>query len=217
MDSPTSPGTIKVFGSAQISSAPDHAIVEFSVSRAEPTAESAFAAANAASSAVLEFLRSRSEEDVRSSRINLHQRSEWGDQKADGERERVLLFVAEIGHRVSTKNLDDLEDLLTGLVNTGVNQLRSVRFETSALKELRRTARRNAVATAREKAELYADAAGVTLGQVTGIEDSNPDLESSARQRAGRESSASVDGSGGSTDAGMIDVTGRVFVWFAIE
>jgi hypothetical protein len=43
------------------------------------------------------------------------------------------------------------------------------------LKELRADARKQAVVAAREKAELYCREAGVAVGKVIAIEDSNPD------------------------------------------
>ena len=46
----------------------------------------------------------------------------------------------------------------------GANELTSVTFQTTRLKEVRADARRRAVAAAREKAELYCSAAGVSAG-----------------------------------------------------
>src|SRR5262249_46111946 len=48
-------------------------------------------------------------------------------------------------------------------------------FRTARLKEHRAEARRRAVAAAREKAENYCRAAGISLGPVVNLEDVNPE------------------------------------------
>ena len=71
--------------------------------------------------------------------------------------------------------MDKTDSLLTGLIAAGANELTSVIFQTTRLKELRVDARRRAVVAAREKAELYCTAAGVSVGRVLAIEDVNPE------------------------------------------
>ena len=73
------------------------------------------------------------------------------------------------------RNLDRVEEILSGIVDAGVNEITSVTFQTSRLKDVRKEARRRAVAAAREKAEVYCNAANVTLGGAIHIEDVNPD------------------------------------------
>jgi uncharacterized protein YggE len=59
-------------------------------------------------------------------------------------------------------------------VDCGANEIGSVEFRTSRLKEYRAETRRRAVAAAREKADVYCRAAGVALGGVLNMEDVNP-------------------------------------------
>ena len=54
-----------------------------------------------------------------------------------------------------------------------------MQFDVAAQPELRTQARREAVAAARRKAELYGDAAGVRLGAVLHIDDADPEHFSS--------------------------------------
>src|SRR5229473_3394794 len=63
----------------------------------------------------------------------------------------------------------------TDAVEAGANEVTSVKYLTTQLAELRAQARREAVAAARRKAEVYSEAAGVALGHVLHIEDVNPD------------------------------------------
>jgi uncharacterized protein YggE len=66
--------------------------------------------------------------------------------------------------------MDKVDPLLSGLIAAGANELTSVTFQTTRLKDLRADARRRPVAAAREKAELYCQAAGVTVGTVLAID-----------------------------------------------
>jgi len=71
--------------------------------------------------------------------------------------------------------LDDTQQLLVDLVAAGANEIEAVEFDVIAKGELRADARRQAVAAARRKAQLYAEAAGVRLGAVLHIDDVDPE------------------------------------------
>jgi uncharacterized protein len=162
---------IRVFGSAVIRVSPDIATILVSVSRLEKKPEPAFAAARKAAQAVGEFLQRSGLQDVGSSRITLSQESRY----INGEQQFVG-YAARIGFSVVLRNLEQVEQTLTGLIGAGANEVSSVTFQTSRLREVRADARRRAVAAAREKAELYCTAAGVAAGAVLAIEDVNPEL-----------------------------------------
>ena len=165
------PRGVKVYGSAVIRVAPDVATLHVAVSRREQQPEAAFAAARTAAQAVGGYLHRRGLQDVGSSHITLSQEFRY----TNGE-QRFMGYVARIGFSVVLRNMDQVEETLTGLIKAGANELTSVQFQTSRLRELRADARRRAVAAAREKAELYCAAAGVTAGAVLSIEDANPEF-----------------------------------------
>ncbi len=77
--------------------------------------------------------------------------------------------------RIIIDRLDGVERVLVDAVDAGANEVTSVTYLTTQLAELRAQARREAVAAARRKAELYCEAAGVAPGHVLHIEDVNPD------------------------------------------
>ncbi|MFJ2775454.1 SIMPL domain-containing protein [Kitasatospora sp. NPDC087315] len=93
----------------------------------------------------------------------------------------------------------------------GANQVDGVEFEVSTRKELRARARTAAVAAAREKAALYAEAADVRPGPVIHIKDVDSDqLRNSCRghRQAG--------GAGGDLAPGKISVAAGVVIGFSI-
>src|SRR5262249_17776257 len=117
-----------------------------------------------------------------------------------------------------------VEELLIGVIDAGVNELTSLTFQTSRLKEVRADARRRAVSAAREKAEIYAAAAGVALGEVRAIEDVNPDRLTGPDGLRGRlevhsQREPEIDDTGDITaiDPGAITVGAAVVLLFAIK
>ena len=59
--------------------------------------------------------------------------------------------------------------MLDEFVTLGANQMNGITFEVSAAETLRDTARKDAIANARRRAELYAAAAGTKVGKVIAI------------------------------------------------
>lgn len=82
------------------------------------------------------------------------------------------------GYRVTnqveivTGDIDGLGQILDKLVSLGANQLGGLSFEASKAEALRDQARKDAVANALRRAELFATAAGAELGEVLTIRES---------------------------------------------
>jgi hypothetical protein len=85
-----------------------------------------------------------------------------------------------IGYRVSNqvrvrvRDLENLGPLLDEAVSTGSNQIGGIQFGIDNADPLEREARQKAVQDARSRAETYAQAAGVSLGQVISISEEPP-------------------------------------------
>jgi uncharacterized protein len=105
---------------------------------------------------------------VRVSQLDL--RSEW----SYGTPKEFLGYQCTAQFSIESANLDGVQPLLVDLVNAGANEIEKIDFDVTNKLDLRAQARRDAVAAARRKAELYAEAAGVRLGSVLHIEDIDP-------------------------------------------
>ena len=167
---PKSQSSVKVFGSAVLRVEPDVASLEFSVGRKAKQPRDAFRETHQSAGAVRAYLARAGVGDVAASRITLVQTFEYsaGKQQPTG-------YLARVSFNLLLSNLDRLEDILVGVVEAGTNEIRSVEFRTTRLKEYRAEARRRAVASAREKAEVYCGAAGVALGPAIFVEDVHPE------------------------------------------
>ena len=67
---------------------------------------------------------------------------------------------------IVVKDVGKYDELLTGLLKSGINTINSVEFATSELRKYRDEARRLAVQAAKEKAALYSKELGVRLGAI---------------------------------------------------
>ncbi|MCB8942781.1 MAG: SIMPL domain-containing protein [Ardenticatenaceae bacterium] len=203
---------VTVFGSAVLRVEPDVASLNFTVSRLEQHPKDAFAATRKAVQKVRDYLTQAGIEDVGSSRINLSQSFRYV-----GGENTFLGYQAEISFHLLLSDLERMEEILSGVVDAGVNKINAVAFQTTRLKELRAEARRRAVAAAQEKAEIYCAAAGVTLGNVIHIEDVNPEQLRGREGHMAREAiKPDDDGPLKAFDPGSIVVGGAVMVTFAL-
>lgn len=171
-------GEIKVFGSALVRVTPDVACAEVRLSRIKSTAKEAFAKANADSKIVHDYLKSFPVDDVCSSRIQLTKVQEYRNGVS-----KFLGYQASLGYSIVIRDLDRIDELLIGAIDSGADELDGVKFFTSRLKAIREDVRRSALEAAYRKAQIYAEAAGVDVGVVCGIEDMNPEIVSGRSER----------------------------------
>jgi uncharacterized protein len=170
------PFGISVFGSSIMHTEPDAASLKFAVSRLEQNPKDSFRKAREAAKGIRAYLAQVGFTEVGSSRIALSQEFRF-----TGGEQRFVGYVARVSFHLLLRDLDQMEEVLSGVIDAGANEISAVEFQTSRLKEIRQEVRRQAVAAAREKAENYCQAANVTLGPVIHIEDINPDILESVR------------------------------------
>jgi uncharacterized protein YggE len=208
----TRPATVKVFGSAVTKVEPDVASLHFGVWRRADQPRDAFAATHKAARDVRAYLSNARVTDVAASRVTLEQAYEF----VAGRRESRG-YSAKVTFNVLLTDLDRMEEVLVGVVGAGANEIGSVEFRTTALKAHRTAARQRAVAAAREKAELYCQAAGVSLGAVVSIEDGNPNaLRGSGEQNVSDETPAEDAGPDRALSPASIVVGASVTMVFAL-
>ncbi len=165
------PFGVSVFGSALLRVPPDSATIRAAIACLDEKPGEAFAKAKKGAQAVSAFLRKAPVKESGLSRISLRQEYRF----ANNER-RPIGYVARIGVNVILSQLDHIEEIVSGLIDAGANEVTAIEFHTARLKELRARARQLATQAAREKAEIYADAAKVSVGEVLHIQDVNPTI-----------------------------------------
>lgn len=160
--------TISVTGYGEVAAKPDIARVTAGVSSFARTAAKALSDNAAAMNRVFTVLRAAgvAEKDMVTTNISLSPR--WRNrQTQDGGRMQELVgYDASNQVRITSRDLDGLGALLGALTEAGGNELRGVMFDIADKAELEAEARRRAVRDGFAKAGVYAEAAGVALGQL---------------------------------------------------
>lgn len=165
------PGRITVTGQAEVSAAPDMAVVTLGVTTEAKTAAQAMALNSRDLDRVFAALKTAgiAARDMQTSGLSLGPR--WS-RPTEGAARQVVGFAAVNNVTVRVRKLDALGGVLDGLVKAGANTIDGLQFSLSSPGPLQDAARAQAVKDAHRKAALMAEAAGVKLGRVLSISES---------------------------------------------
>ena len=157
------PAMISVTGEAHISVPPDLARIDGGVTSEAKTAREASDANNAAMGKVLLALKGAGidEKDYQTSRLSLQPQS--SSSKTSGP-PTIIGYRASNRVTIQLRDVTKLASVIDTLVGAGANDIGGINFMVSQASKLLDEAREKAIADARRKAEIYAKAAGVTLG-----------------------------------------------------
>lgn len=165
------PATISVMGTGEAQLKPDFARIFVAVETQGDTVGKAVDANRASSEEVLARIQSLGikKEDIRTENFQVFQTPPRMDNT--GKEIKVPKFTANHRLRITTRDLDGV-GRLAGEILASPNMLfQSVSFGLDRQEAGGDEARRAAVRDARRQADLYADAAGVTLGRLMEIRD----------------------------------------------
>jgi len=164
------PAVISVTGEAKISAPPDLAQIDGGVTSEAKTAREASEANNAAMGKVLLALKGAGidEKDYQTSRLSLQPQSL---SKSNGP-PTITGYRASNRVTIRLRDVTKVANVIDTLVAAGANDIGGINFMVSQASKLLDEAREKAIADARRKAEIYAKAAGVTLGAPLSISES---------------------------------------------
>jgi uncharacterized protein YggE len=156
------PAAISVSGEARISVPPDLAFVDAGVATDAKTAREASEANNVAMGKVMAALKGANidPKDIQTSRLSLQ--PQYAPNRSGPS--PIVGYRASNRVTVRIRDITKVANVIDTLVGAGANDIGNVNFEVSDASKLLDDAREKAVADARRKAEIYAKAAGVTLG-----------------------------------------------------
>jgi uncharacterized protein len=163
----TLPAAISVTGEATVSVPPDQAQIDGGVTSDAKTAREASDANNAAMGKVLLALKGAGidEKDYQTSRLSLQ--PQYAPNRSGPS--PVVGYRASNRVTVRIRDVTKVAGIIDVLVGAGANDIGGINFVVSQASKLLDDARTNAIADARRKAEIYAKAAGVTLGEPLSI------------------------------------------------
>jgi uncharacterized protein YggE len=157
------PAMISVTGEAQVSVPPDLAQIDGGVTSEAKTAREASEANNAAMGKVLLALKGAGieEKDYQTSRLSLQPQN---SSSKPGGPSTIVGYRASNRVTIRLRDITKVASVIDTLVGAGANDIGGINFMVSQASKLLDEARERAIADARRKAEIYARAAGVTLG-----------------------------------------------------
>ena len=207
--------TISVTGEGRVEARPDMATISLGVTTEGDTAKAALEANNSALAAVIERLKAAGTEDrdIQTSGLSLSPRYDYNATDSSGQNQ-ITGYIAANLVTVRVRNLDGLGTTLDSAVSDGANTLNGLTFGLQEPGPATDAARKEAVADARHKAELYAGAAGVKLGRVLSISEQGgyaPPMPLMAEAAGFQDARASVP-----VEAGEVGVTATVSILYEL-
>ncbi len=178
---------VTVTGEGVVSVAPDIAIVTCAVLTDAPTAEAALKANAASTTKALAALNAAgvADRDVQTSGISLEPQYDYGD-GANRHAPKLVSYRVRNALTIRSRAIDALGPLLDRLTAAGANQIEGLAFDVSERAARLDQARKDAIADARRKAELYAAGAGARLGDPLEIDEEADEAPIAARPFAAR-------------------------------
>lgn len=171
---PALAGTITIEGRGEVTAAPDMAMITSGVTTQGATAREALDANTAAMAELIEELKAAGIEarDIQTSGFSVNPNYVYTDERdSNGYTLPPKISGYQVANTVTVtvRDLPALGTILDRSVTVGANTVNGVSFAVADPSDLFNEARRAAFADAREKAELYAEVAGATLGDVESI------------------------------------------------
>lgn len=185
------PAAISVTGEATVSVPPDQAQIDGGVASDAKTAREASDLNNAAMGKVLLALTGAGidAKDYQTSRLSLQ--PQYAPNRTGPS--AVLGYRATNRVTIRLRDVNRVANIIDVLVGAGANDIGDIQFMVSQASRLLDEAREQAVADARRKAQIYAKAAGVTLGEPLGIsENGSPSPVFRGKLASGMAASAPV-------------------------
>jgi uncharacterized protein YggE len=169
------PRTLSMTGHGEVRSAPDQVEITAGVTTSAATADAALAANTARMKTVFAALEKLGVPDKNIQTANFSVSPQYTN-GANNEAPRLTGY--QVGNSLSVRlnEVGNLGGVLDALVTAGANQMNGIGFSIADPSPLLKTAREQAVADARARAEIYARAAGVTLGPVLAISEGGGDV-----------------------------------------
>ena len=163
-----SPPHISISGEATMTAPPDTARIRAGVASTGLTARDASAANRKAMASVMAALKAAgiAEKDMQTSRYFIQ------PVYSNTPQQKITGFIATNSVTLTIRKLDDIGELIDRLTDAGANSFGGVEFIVSDANKLLDKVRADALADARRKAQLYADAAGVKLGNLLSLSES---------------------------------------------
>ncbi len=207
--------TIDISAEGKVNATPDLVTISAGVQNDGDTAVTAQSENAKKMNSAIDFLKNKvgvKAEDISTQNYSIYQKYDYigGKSVPSGYTVNETLVV-------KLRALDKLSDVLSGLTQNGINQIQSVSYSIDDPENLRQQAREKALASAKEKAQKLADAAGVKLGRLVSFSETNVAGGPIAYDYAKSQSGMGGGGASPQLEPGTQDVTALISVTYEIK
>jgi uncharacterized protein YggE len=170
--------TVSVSAMGEVYAKPDLALISFSVVTEEKTVADALAKNSESMNKIIDFLKDSGleDKDLKTTTFRITPRYEWHKSEIPPypEGERVLVgYEVTQSLQVKIRDMSNIGALIEGAADAGANTVGSLEFTFEDEDEFKKQAREIAINKAKTKAEELAKQLGVSLGRVTGFNESS--------------------------------------------
>lgn len=155
--------TINVLGESTIKVIPDYVIIKVRVEESAKTATLAKKQHDISVNAVIKFLKKMKidSKDIATQYLNLNKVYDYNTKEYD--------FIANQSIDIVLKDLSKYENLIQGLLESGINRIDGIQFAATAIEKHQSDARKLAIQNAKTKALEYVGELGQTIGKAIQI------------------------------------------------
>jgi len=203
--------TVTAAGTGTTASAPDTAEMYFGVTILKTDAKSALENASAAADAITKAVKNAgvAAEDIQTANVSVYPQYSY----AEGKSPAITGYSATVQVRVKLRDFETIGDVISAASNAGANEISGPNFTLSDDAEARATSLTLAVENARRQAQVMAEAAGKSLGEIVSISETGVSVPVIYGNRAAYDTIES----GVPIEAGQLDVTASVTVVFELK
>ncbi|MCC9137446.1 SIMPL domain-containing protein [Pontibacter silvestris] len=212
----TSIPLIHVNGIGEVRVQPDEVVINLGVETRHLKLEEARTQTDAQTAAILKYLKKQGvdQKDVQTSYVNvqpIYSGGEYGRTTPES-------YMAQKNMVVVVKQLNNFEEIMSGLYKAGANHVDGINFRVSDVEKYKVEARKKAVANAKMKAESLTSELNAKLGRVYTINESSYDNGPRPLYTETAMMKSAVRDAGSATIAGgEVVVTSNVDISFVIE
>lgn len=159
----TPPPTVDVTGEGIVKVVPDEVTINIRVENTGENTQNLKKQNDATISEVLKFLKKMNiaDKDVKTEYTNLTKNYDYNT--------KTYTFAANQSLSVKLRDIKKYEEVVKGLLDTGINRIDGIEFSSSNVKDLESQARKKAVENAQMKAKEYASVLNQTIGKAVSI------------------------------------------------
>lgn len=206
---------LTVGGQGQATAQPDLATINLGVSTRAATAAEAMARNAEAQAGVIETLKAEGIEarDIQTAGLNLTPVMDYSD---NGQPPKLTGYAAQNSVTVRVRDIAGLGAVLDKLIASGANEISGIAFSREDMTATEDEARGKAVADARRRAGIMAEAAGMKLGPLMALSDVPMDSGPMPMPRMAMAAEAKMGGAA-PIEAGELAVTTSVTAIYALR